>query len=400
MKRVCGTFVFGVVALLTLLFTQFPVCAYEFTSNIAFQTRLFPHAPAYTSQERNDASLAGEIELYHEFVSGSSFTIKPFARIDSADEERTHWDIREANYLYLAESWELLLGVSKVFWGATEFVHLVDIINQTDLIESLDGEEKLGQPMVYFSILKEWGAIDAFLLPWFRERTYPGVEGRLRTGLVIDTDRAQYESSAEQAHLDVALRYSQTFGEADVGVYHFIGTDRDPTLLLDLQGGQALLIPYYEQIQQTGLDIQMVAGNWLWKGEALYRSGKGRDFAATTFGFEYTFYGIGESQMDLGLLSEYVFDDRAPEFASPYNNDIMAGLRLAVNDASSTELLAGVIKDIELSSQLYSVEGSRRLGENWKLVLEAAFFVDIDRRDPAYGIRDDDRLKVELLYYF
>ena len=42
----------------------------------------------------------------------------------------------------------LLVGAAKVFWGTAESRHLVDIINQTDAVEDIDEEDKLGQPMV------------------------------------------------------------------------------------------------------------------------------------------------------------------------------------------------------------------------------------------------------------
>jgi hypothetical protein len=387
--------------LITLQFF-FPLIAnsYELTANISLEGRGFLHSPDYPRQKRHNASLAIMPELYHEFSTGSSLIITPFLRLDSSDDERTHWDIREANYLYLAGNWEVRAGVGKVFWGATEFVHLVDIINQTDLVESLDGEEKLGQPMVHLSVPGDWGIIDAFLLPWFRERTYPGEKGRLRYPLVVDSDHASYESGAEENNLDLALRYSHTLADADFGLYHYVGTSRQPTLLPGMRHGVAVLFPYYQQIQQTGFDVQMVVGNWLCKGEGVYRSGQGRSFAATTFGFEYTFIGISESSMDLGIIGEYIFDDRESQIASPYNNDIMAGLRLAVNDADGTEILAGMIKDINESALIFSIEASRRLGERWKVNVEAAFFTSIDEFDPACSLRDDDLITAELVYYF
>ncbi len=141
---------------------------------MAIQGRFFPQAPLDPEQKRNSGSLAVQPEYYHEWENGSSFTFVPFARIDSADSERTHFDIRELNYLWLTDSWELRAGIGKVFWGTTEFVHLVDIINQTDGVESVDGEEKLGQPMIQLSIVRDWGALELFVLPYFRERTYPG----------------------------------------------------------------------------------------------------------------------------------------------------------------------------------------------------------------------------------
>ena len=387
-------------ALTASLLNPAPARAYEFIGNLSLEGRGFFHDPAYPNQKQNNGSLASELELYQEYESGSSWIIKPFARIDSSDDERTHWDIREANYLYLAEDWEVRVGLGKIFWGATEFVHLVDIINQTDLVESLDGEEKLGQAMIHLSVAKDWGVIDAFLLPWFRERTYPGVHGRLRTPLVVATEKTRYESGAKETHLDLALRYSHTFGDADVGVYNFTGTSREPTLLLEQEEKVPTLIPFYQQINQTGMDIQMVAGNWLWKGEALIRTGQGRSFAATTFGFEYTFIGITAGGMDLGVIGEYVFDGRQSNMAAPYNNDLMAGLRLAFNDAEGTELLAGIIKDVKLSSLYTSIEASRRISNNWKISLEAIFFTNINRQDITYSLREDDHIRAELYFYF
>ncbi len=388
------------LALTATALAPLPTHAYEYSGDLILEGRFFLEDPVDPNQDKNDNSIALSPELYHGFSSGSSFTVKPFVRYDSGDDQRTHWDIREANYLYLDNTFEVTAGISKVFWGATEFVHLVDIVNQTDLVEAIDGEEKLGQPMIHLSVPKDWGVFDAFVLPWFRERTYPGEQGRLHSPLVVDTDQALYESGAEQSHPDIALRYSNTFGDADVGIDQFVGTSREPVLLLGGAVNDPVLVPYYQQISQTGLDVQMVAGSWLLKGEAFYRSGQGDSFAATTFGFEYTFVGIADSQVDLGIIGEYVYDGRDNQTATPYDNDLMAGMRLAVNDAAGTELLAGMIKDVELSSMFFSVEASRRLTDRLKIAADAAFFNDIDPEDTAYSLRDDDFVKLKLLYYF
>ncbi|MDA7657788.1 hypothetical protein N8737_03705, partial [Verrucomicrobia bacterium] len=102
----------------------------------------------------------------------------PFGRYDGADSERSHVDLREFHIQRIADQWEWRVGVSKVFWGVTESQHLVDVINQTDLVENVDGEDKLGQPMVNLSwISDQAGVIDLFYLPYFRERTFPGRGG-------------------------------------------------------------------------------------------------------------------------------------------------------------------------------------------------------------------------------
>ena len=381
---------------------------HELSGYVEGEIRLFPHDPLYFGQQDQSASLAFQPEYYHEFESGSSFTFVPFLRLDSADSERTHFDVRELIYLWLHDDFELLLGVGKVFWGVTEVLHLVDIINQTDLVENIDGEQKLGQPMVNLSLARDWGTLDLFVLPFFRERTFPGQSGRLRFSLVIDTDQPVYESAAEQWHTDWSARYSHTLGDWDFGIYYFIGTSRDPSFTLGTgSAGNPVILPVYQQIQQPGLDVSYVAGNWLWKLEALYRKGQGdrqgltpNDYVAATGGFEYTFTGIFGGRMDLGLVAEYLFDERKEFALTAFENDVAGALRLAVNDAASSELLLGWVQDIDTDARFLFLEASRRLGDQWTLEVELKIFLDQPPTDFLFDLRDDDLLQLVLQYHF
>ena len=81
--------------------------------------------------------------MYHEWADGKqSVSFIPFARLDQGDDERTHADIRELSWSYIARDYEWTIGFSKVYWGVTEAQHLVDIINQTDLVEDFDRRRK------------------------------------------------------------------------------------------------------------------------------------------------------------------------------------------------------------------------------------------------------------------
>jgi len=389
-------------ALFTCLLSAAKVYAYELKGDFSVQGFLFTENGAWPEQTNQSASVAGNIEFYHDFQGNLSLTLQGFYRLDSIDDERSHGDLRLGKFLYFTDNWELSIGFGHVFWGATEFVHLVDIINQTDQVEAIDGEEKLGQPMLHLTIPREWGVMEGFVLPWFRERTFPGIKGRFRTPIPVNTDQTVYESSREQQHMDFALRYSTALMDSDIGLYYFNGTARDPVLLFShsAAGGPALY-PYYEQIGQTGLDVQMVAGDWLLKGEAFYRIGQSRSYAATTFGFEYTFIGIAESMMDLGLIGEYVYDDRDDGWLPTiYDNDIMAGLRLAVNDMDDSTVLFGVIYDLESSSTIMAIEASRRINNSLRLNLDASFFIDMDIEDPAFSFAQDDHIMLEMIYYW
>ena len=131
----------------------------------------------------------------------------------------------------------------------------------------------------------------------------------------------------------------------------------------------------YEIINQVGLDLQYTQDAWLWKLEAIARSGHGSPFFAAVGGFEYTFFQVFESKADLGILMEYLYDGRDEE-APPtaFENDVFAGARLALNDTQDTSVLAGAIYDPSDSTAAILVEAERRLGENWKVELEARLF--------------------------
>jgi hypothetical protein len=158
--------------------------------------------------------MAVQPEYYTFWSDGrQSLTIEPFYRRDQHDGKRTHADLRELVWQRAGDTWELRVGVSKVFWGVAESQHLVDIINQTDLVEDIDQEDKVGQPMVDLTLVRDWGNLDLFVLPWFRERTFPGRNGRLRSIPRVDSGNASYESGSRQKHVDYAIRWSDAIGD-------------------------------------------------------------------------------------------------------------------------------------------------------------------------------------------
>ncbi len=386
-----------VLAMISVAVTQ--SYAVEVSGYVAGEYRYFQHKSSYPQPKQHQSSIAVAPEFYYEWAQGDqSILFSPFLRIDSEDDERTHADIREFQWLYVEDDWELRAGIGKVFWGVTESQHLVDVINQTDLVENSDTEDKLGQPMINLSIYKDWGTLDLFVLPYFRERTFAGEKGRFRSALVVDTDKAHYESAAGQQHLDVAVRWSHTLGDWDIGLSHFYGTNREP--LLQLSSTFDSLIPYYEIMHQTGLDIQQTSEAWLWKLEVIRRETSSETFTALTGGFEYTLYGVFESDMDVGLIAEYLFDDRNNELVTPFEDDILIGTRITWNDEQSTELLVGIIQDIDSSDNSWNIEASRRLGDRWKASLEGRFFSSNNINSTLSAIKDDDYIQLEIARYF
>ncbi len=376
--------------------------AWDISGFYAAEFRGFVHEAQYPRQHEANLSFAIQPEFYREWDDGyQSLLIVPFARWDKGDPSRTHIDLREFSYIKSASTWELRAGVRKVFWGVAESNHLVDVINQFDLVENIDIEDKLGQPMINVAFIQDWGTIDVFALIGFRERTFPGKKGRLRTQPRIDRSAATYDSAAENTHIDWAARYSHFIGDFDIGLYHFWGTSRDPRFRPQLTSSNELVLaPHYDIIHQTATDVQATKGNWLFKFEGLRRSGQGKTYYATVGGFEYTFVGVFDTAMDVGVLGEYHFDDRGEDALSPFNNDVFTGSRLAFNDVQDTAVLAGIFADLDGRSKFFNVEASRRLGSTWKIEAEMRVFWDVEGSDPFFSIRRDDYIQVELARYF
>ena len=370
---------------------------------VSVETRIFPNGPAFPDQRHATASpsLALEPEFAWESNTGERlFRITPFVRIDANDGRRTHVDLREASALFLGDGWTLFTGLGKVFWGKTEAHHVVDIINQTDGVEDIDTEDKLGQPMINATLERDWGALDIFLLPYFRERTYPSDWGRLRGPLPI-LDDAVYEARAERWHPDVAVRWSSFTGDLDLGVSAFRGTSREPRLVPTAVDGQLVLQPHYDLIDQVSIDAQWTRGPTLWKLEAMTRGGHGDRFGATIFGLEHTFFNLGSGGADLGVLGEVMLDGRdtsAPFIA--FDNDVFVGARWAFNDTADTSVLGGPIVDYETGEVVAFLEWERRFGDRWIAGLEGRWLLNTDRQAPLHGLRDDDFLTLRLSRFF
>jgi hypothetical protein len=376
---------------------------WEISGKLSVEELGFFHHKLDSQQHNNYISGAIEPEIYREWDNGKQrFTFSPFFRYSQHDSRRTHFDIRELTWLLSEGDWELHVGFRKVFWGVAEGLHLVDIINQTDLIENTDTEDKLGQPMINLALIRDWGTIDLFVLPGFRERTFSGAEGRFRSFPEVSVGEAEYEHSGIKKHMAYAIRWSHVIGDWDVGFSHFHGTSRDPSFKTKFSSsGSFQLIPYYELINQTGLDLQLTYEDWILKHEGIVREGQGSTFYAMTAGIEYTLFDLFSSGLDLGFVVEYMYDTRGSgSMLAPFQDDFLTALRFGFNDVQSTEILAGIMFDRTNNSKFYNIEASRRIGDSFKVDLEVRLFSGASSTDPSYSIRDDDHIRLEFGYYF
>jgi hypothetical protein len=368
---------------------------WDVSGYLATDLRLFSHDPVFSAQyDKPEWSLAAQPEIRWRSDDGNQrVNLVAFLRADAADDERSHIDIREAFWSLEGADWDLTIGLNKVFWGVTESRHLVDIINQTDLVEDIDTEDKLGQPMVNLNLQRDWGLIELYLLPGFRKRTFPGTDGRLRAPIPVSTN-ARYQSSATDLHTDIAVRYSHYFGDVDLGMHVFHGTNREPRF----QFHNNQLVPVYDQMSQFGIEVQYTHEAWLWKFEGLARHTDTETFQSFVAGVEYTFFGVTERGADLGVLAEWLHDGR--DSLVPFDDDVFAGARLAFNDVNDTSVLAGVIVDPATQEKSFSVEAETRFNDHLTGELRLRTFSSKNATGALSAIEKDDYLQLRLTWYY
>lgn len=391
-----------VFLVLFLLIALSPSMSMAFPGDISgeasVELRNYSHQGAYGSQPMGEGSFILKPEFGHAWDNDRKvINFIPFVRVNSEDEDKSHFDIRELSYVASHNDFEVRLGISKVFWGVTESQHLVDVINQSDFVENPDGEDKLGQPMLNTTYVSQFGNVTFFILPYFRERTFSGENGRFRVGTPIANGEAIYLNYKGQDHLDYALRWSHYHEDLDWGLSYFKGTDRDP--IFTFTDGE--LIPTYGLSEQFGLEVQYVYHDWLLKIEGIKKDSETNgDYHASVTGFEYSFSNIYGGK-DIGLIYEWQWDERSKENPVGISNASFFGTRFAFNDEQGSELLAGGLVNNDNGHYVSTrVEASRRLGQNFKLEFELNLIDSPPEESLLNSVKEDDYSQISISYFW
>ncbi|MAV76175.1 MAG: hypothetical protein CL691_06105 [Cellvibrionales bacterium] len=392
----------------------------EKRQSISLEFKQFTHSsPSIDHNQDGSLIWQGNYRLSWQNDRGqlaNELTIAPIIRYNSQDNERSKVDFKSLSWTQVKPNWELRAGIRTISWRTTEAVNLVDIINQADASANIDDEDKLGQAMVNWVWLNDYFSFELLALPFFRERIFPGDEARLRGSYTIDTDRPEYASNAENKRIDAAMRFVLLLDQWEIAVSHFSGTSREPILFVPDQQHTELR-PYYPVIEQTGLQLEYAADNWLWKLEAISRNGftlptqfllesqiaMPSRYSAATAGFELALPALFNPDYDYSLLAEYLWDERRDEALA---NDVFIGLRIGFNDLQSSELLLGSIMDLDRQELLTFIEHSYRNNNNGKIDLTVRLFDapgDTSSRKQEtdfFELHNDDYIALSYTQYF
>ena len=109
---------------------------------------------------------------------------------------------------------------------------------------------------------------------------------------------------------------------------------------------------------------------------------------------------IADGSGDIGVLTELMWDERGRSATTPFDRDVFLGLRWVANDVDGTEVLTGVVNDWDSGTRFFNLEASRRIGNDWKLGLQARFWDNVDDADALFGLRNDDYVELKVTRYF
>lgn len=379
--------------------------------NLGVETYYYPRNGA-PGQEHGNFAAAAQLEFYGELSDKWGVKFTPFARLDAVDESRNKFDAREAYVEYFDGPWMATAGMRKLSWSVTESVNLVphqvvDILNQRDLAADPAGKEKLGTPMLTLGYQGDTFLLEGYLLPWFRDRVYPDTEAREHPfqGFVDLPGHVEYTSPAEQHRLGAAVRLETIVGSSNIAFIQYEGYAPQPTFSFDPLTGD--LQSLYYLVDMSAVTAQAAFGTWLLKTETAYfNTGLNRseydvpdNYFSTVSGVEYTFIRPSATA-DLSLIAEWMYDDRGDGLDGvQFQNDVFLGVRWVANDLYGTEIMGGIVRDLEDYAGVLHLQFQRRIAEKWRL--EAIFRAfDAEDKNPMSAITDDTLINIKLRYFF
>lgn len=332
--------------------------------------------------------------------------LRGFGRLDRKDGERDLTSIEEFWAGYRDQNWEARLGYQMLNWTATEAFHPADLINSRNFDSNIENPEKLGELM--FSLRRRLGegGLTLYYMPYLEAPRLPGGQSRLsflpagaayRNAVwVTERDALADDHWADQ----YGLRYNQTVGDVDFSVHYLDHLDRSqPQVALDFDNGLQVT-PVYFRVRDLGVTYLQVVGPVILKLEAGHRdfieaeaallAGIGAtgvaqplDHQQLAFGLEYGRSHENGSETTLLLEGQAVTGvDKVERAAlSPWQRDILAGVRHAFNDTMSREILVTTIVDLERSHEfLLNFSYKQRLSDTWS-IQTGARYVDAPQKD-------------------
>ena len=332
--------------------------------------------------------------------------MEPYFRYDHHDKNRSLFNFKENNFTYYYNDIQVKAGISEVFWGITESKNLVNIINVKDVADG-DQKAKLGQSLLAFSNYSEkYGSLDFYYLPFFKNSSQIGQNGRLRLSKPIENYDIVYEGGAGSKVPSWAIKWENSFGMLDFSLQGFRGNSRESSTIAKLENLQLKYFQGYERISQLGTYLQLISGPIIYKLEAIKRNGQKNaknireNFYSYTLGMEYLINNLFENKWDLTSFIEYHNDDRNNDSTDIFQNDLFLATRLNFNDTDGTEFLTSITLDTDGGGNTSTLELSSRITDNIRVTGSYNAYWSVNEKDILYSFRRDNYFLINITNYF
>lgn len=352
---------------------------------VGLESRIFEGDRNGATEDFNLSGL-GRLELSHRHRNFRQ-QLRLFGRIGAFDPDRNRFNIEEFWTGYRLKGWKIRLGSQLLDWTATEAFHPADIINSRNLDSNIENAAKIGEPMLAVSRRIGTGSLSAYYMPYRVPPQTPSGSSRLSlTGPGFDVGGvywAEDDGKLAQGPFSNqwAVRLTRTVGDADLSLHLVQHHDRSqPIFLFDPSDGK--LHPIFLPVTQIGGTYLHILGPWVIKLEAAWRDFKtlaspsrlGRlaleDHGQAAFGLDFGWDHVGGSQSTVFLEGQGIAGtDKATRAGLHlFQQDLLVGYRLSLNDTLAKELLATFIIDMERSNEyIANVNYSQRLSDTLSL---------------------------------
>ncbi len=345
------------------------------------------------------------LEFSTEDSSGDNIYVGSlFFHYDVKDDDNRYADIRELYWLGSVDDYQVKFGFDQVSWGVNEIFRTVDVINQLDT-QAWPQRQKLGQPLLSVATEFDDHLVEVYTLFDHRKRRYGGEDARLRYPILVDNDETIYDRG-ETGSVDFAIRWQFSFWETDISVAHFYGVSREPYFVFNFDFDRPRLIPVYQKINQTSIELTKSFNELLTKLEAQYQVGGLQHFYSVAGGIEYPMGDVLPNGIDLTLYVEAIYDSRDEANNNVLNRDVAFAFRMAFNDSLDSSMLFAFVADYEYQEQLLLLNLTTRPAENWQIDAIVNVFnsgeSEIDRAlyddawDNAFAAIEDNNLPLPL----
>ena len=399
----------------------------SFEGEVELTARYFPRDGALAGQPEAGVSFITATRLKGEAaLTFGNIVVEAYGRTDS----RTDSDIFDISKAFISGgtgSFRYKIGTDVVFWGVADATNPVNIINQEDLYSRVGSETRLSQPMLNLSYdTARLGTFDFYALFGFREPEYWTAPARLRFTTLVDGRQAEFEDKRD---VDFALRNSNSLslatGSLDYAISYFSGTERQ-AIFIPVQGATGLLLahrvapattrltldgslsgasipstPFFQQIEQVGVELAYATGDWVLKFEGAQRFTDHEDYFSGVIGADYSFGAVFGRGGELRVTGEYIYDGRST--AQPLtvlNDDVYASIRYDFNNARGTSLSLSALYDLETDGQIWNAEVSSRLTDQARISFSSTVIRSDNPTDPLTALDADDFHELTLSFFF